>query len=252
MDQHSPSAPATPEFNSDLTLDATPSPQAGLDPEAAVAASAEPREPHVVITIGRQFGSGGRELGRMIAEAFGYDYYDKELLSQAAERAGMSREFFEKNDERFPSFLSGVFSFAFGFTPGNYYAGTTSISDDSLYRAQSDFIQSLADRGPCVIVGRSADYVLREHPRRVSIFVHCPMEERVRRIVSRSPELTPEKARAKAEKINRLRSSYYNFYTDKTWGAAESYDLSIDTSLLPMQDIVEVVRTYVKRRFRME
>ncbi len=205
--------------------------------------------PQVVITIGRQFGSGGRELGMHLAEAFGFKYYDKELLSEAAKRAGMSPEFFERNDERFPTFLNGLFSFAFGMTPSNFYAGSTSISDDNLYRAQSDFIRSLADSESCVIVGRSSDYVLRDHPRTVNIFVHAHMDDCVDRILRRDSGMTREKARARAEKVNRLRSNYYNFYTDKTWGAADSYDLTINTSLLTMPQIVEVVRTYINQRF---
>ena len=153
---------------------------------------------HVTITVGRQFGSGGREIGRRLADAFGFRYYDKELLHEAAQRAGVSAEFFEKNDERFPSFLNGIFSFAFGMSPSNIYAGSTSISDDSLYRAQSDFIHSLAETGSCVIVGRSSDYVLRDHPRTVNLFVHAPMERCVDLIVARDPSLSRETARARA------------------------------------------------------
>ncbi len=204
----------------------------------------------IVITIGRQFGSGGRELGRKLADRLGYDYYDKELLREAARHAGVSEEFFARNDERFPSFLNGVFSFAFGLSTVNCYAGSTSISDDSLYRAQSDFIHSLADKKPCVIVGRTSDYVLRDHSRLVNLFVHAPIEARVSRIMSRSDsDMTPEKARAKAAKVNKLRASYYNFYTDKTWGDAASYDLSLDTSLMPMDELVEVIVEYLRRRF---
>lgn len=211
--------------------------------------SSEKKSPGIAITIGRQFGSGGRELGIRLANALGFKYYDKELLSEAAKRAGVSTEFFERNDERVPSFLNGLFSFAFGLAPANYYAGSTSISDDSLYRAQSDFIQSLANKGSCVIVGRSADYVLRDHPAVVNLFVHAPMEDCIARIMRRDPSLTREKARAKAEKVNRLRANYYNFYTDKTWGAAASYDLTLDTSLLPMNQIVALVCNYIALRF---
>lgn len=101
----------------------------------------------------------------------------------------------------------------------NCYAGSTSISDDSLYRAQSDFIHSLAEKEPCIIVGRTADYVLRDHGKLVNIFVHAPAEKCAARIMAREEEnLTEEKARAKANKINKLRANYYNFYTDKTWG----------------------------------
>lgn len=203
----------------------------------------------LVITIGRQFGSGGRELGKRLAKALNYGYYDKELLNEAAKRAGVSAEFFEKKDERFPTFLNGLFSFSLGFNPINYYAGSTSISDDSLYRAQSDFIHSLAERESCVIVGRTADYVLRDHRMTINLFVHAPMEHCVARIMSRDSNLTSDKARAKAERINKLRANYYNFYTDKTWGAASSYDLTIDTSLMSPDDIVAVIVDYAHRRF---
>lgn len=210
-----------------------------------------PEKNNIVVTIGRQFGSGGRELGRKLAQRLGAKYYDKELLSEAARRAGMSEEFFERNDERFPSFINGIFSFAFGYNSVNCYAGSTSISDDSIYRAQSDFIRSLANTESCVIVGRTADYVLRDHPRTINIFVHAPEDACIDRIVSRDidSETSRDKARAKARRINKLRANYYNFYTDKTWGAASSYDLCFDTSLMAMDDIVEVIASYIARRF---
>lgn len=205
---------------------------------------------NIVVTIGRQFGSGGRELGRKLADRMAISYYDKELLSQAAKRAGVSQEFFEKADERFPKFLSGIYAFSHGMNPLNAYAGTTSISGDSLYRAQSDFIHQLAQESSCIIVGRTADYVLRDHPNVVNIFVHAPVEECVKRITARAgDESNADKARAKFHKINKLRASYYNFYTDKTWGAASSYHLTFDTSLLSIDNIVEVVVDYINRRF---
>lgn len=204
----------------------------------------------IIITVGRQFGSGGRVLGRKLADRLGFGYYDKELLAQAARQAGVGEEFFERNDERFPSFINGLFSFAMGLNNVNVYAGSTSISGDSLYRAQSDFIHSLAEKESCVIVGRTADYVLRDHPRTVNIFVHAPLDECARRIMGRDADApTLEKARSKATKINKLRANYYNFYTDKEWGAAGSYDLCIDTSKMPMEQVVEVIVDYLRRRF---
>lgn len=208
--------------------------------------------PAIVITIGRQFGSGGRELGRKLAERLGIKYYDKELLIEAAKRAGVSEEFFEKKDERFPTFVNGLFSFTFGYgaMSSASYSGANSISDDSLYRAQSDFIHSLADENSCVIVGRTADYVLRDHPGLVNIFVHAPAEVCARRIMARDPECTTiEKAKQKAHRMNKLRASYYNFYTDRTWGQASTYHLSVDTSLMPMESIVEMVCDYIRLRF---
>jgi cytidylate kinase len=209
---------------------------------------AKTTDKNFVITIGRQFGSGGRELGKLLATKMGIAYYDKELLHEAARRAGVSQEFFEKSDERFPTFLSGVLSFSMGFNPVSCYSGSTSISDDSVYRSQSDFINALASKESCVIVGRTADYVLRDHPRCINIFVHAPIEERVRRIMRRGDRKTPEQAKSLAEKTNKLRAAYYNFYTDKRWGDAASYDLTIDSSLMPMDAIAAVVQTYVEQR----
>ena len=205
--------------------------------------------PQYVITVGRQFGSGGRELGRRLADRLGIAYYDKELLLEAARQSGVNPEFFERSDERFPSFLSGLFSFALGYHPFNLYSGGSSISDDSIYKAQSDFIRTLGSEKSCVIVGRTADYVLRDHPRLVSVFVHAPMEECVKRIMRRGDFESEDKARAHAQKVNRLRAEYYNFYTDRTWGAASSYDLTINTGLLPMDDIVEIIADFAARRF---
>lgn len=203
----------------------------------------------IAITIGRQFGSGGREIGKKLADEFKFGYYDRELLHAASLNSGVAEQFYEKNDERTPTYLHGIFSFAHGLTPPNIYSGTTSISHDSIHRSKSDIIRQIAERESCVIVGRTADYVLRDHPRHLSLFVHAPIEVCIDRIVSRDPSLTREKARAKAEKVNRLRANYYNFYTDKRWGAAGSYDLSLDTSRLSPDDIVVIVKEYLKRRF---
>ncbi len=202
-----------------------------------------------VITIGRQFGSGGRELGRLIAEKLSIAFYDKELLLQAAKNAGVSVDFFERNDEKFPKFLSGMFSFTMGYSPYNAYSGSSSISDDNLYRVQSELIHSLAQKHSCVIVGRSADYVLRDFPRCINIFVHAPIEARIARIMRRGDCSTPEKARELAGKTNKLRASYYNFYTDKTWGDAASYHLTIDSSSMPIDSVAELVCSYVRARF---
>lgn len=202
-----------------------------------------------VITIGRQFGSGGRELGRLVAEKLGIAFYDKELLMQAAEQTGVSVDLFERNDEKFPKFLSGMFSFTMGYSPYSIFTGQSTISDDSLYRAQSELIRALAQERSCVIVGRSADYVLRDFPRRVSVFVHAPIEARIERIMARGECDSRDKARALAEKADKLRAGYYNFYTDRTWGAAASYHLAIDSGSLAIGDAAELVSAYVRLRF---
>lgn len=209
-------------------------------------------ECNYVITIGRQFGSGGRELGKMLAERFGTEYYDKKLLAEAAQRAGMSREVFERHDERVPNLMGSSLTFTMGYGQLPWYNGTAMMTD-SIYNSLSDVITGLADTRPCVIVGRSADYVLRDHAvPRVSLFVHAPMEERVKRIMKRADKVEEKAARTLAEKTDKLRAAYYNFYTDKRWGDAASYDLTFDSSLMPMEQICEVIATYMRLRFGIE
>ena len=202
------------------------------------------------ITIGRQFGSGGRQIGQAIANALGIQYYDKELLHEAARHFSMNPELFEKNDEKAPSFFYGGFlSLNMGYSSYSLYPPTgSSVSDDAIYRAQSDVIRSISDRHSCVIVGRSADYALRGRDNVINIFVHAPIEERVKRIMERGDAATPEQARQLAEKRDKLRASFYNFYTDKRWGSAASYDLTFDSSLLRLDDIVAMVKQYVEMR----
>ena len=208
----------------------------------------DPQAPYV-ITIGRSFGSGGRALGSILARKLGIEYYDKELLLQAAAKAGMSPEYFEKNDERMPGFLSAFYPFSSGMSPLTWYTGPTAISADGIYRSQCDFIRELAASRPCIIVGRSADYVLRDHPNTVNVFVHAPVEDCVRRILERGECVTPEDARAMVEKTNKLRANYYNFYTDKRWGHAASYDLTFDSSRLPLETIADLIIAYLRARF---
>lgn len=207
------------------------------------------KDKNFVITIGRQFGSGGRELGKLLASTFGIEYYDKELLQEAAKQAGMSPEFFAQSDERAPSFLIGMFAIGTGYNPASCYSCSSSLTGDSVYCAQSEFIRKIAEEKSCVIVGRSADYVLREHPCCLKIFVHSSEEDCIARIMRRGDKPTPEQARTIAHKTNKLRANYYNFYTDKKWGDATSYDLTLNTSLLKMEDAVAIIAEYIRRRF---
>lgn len=202
------------------------------------------------ITIGRQFGSGGRLIGQALAKDLGIEYYDKALLVEAARHAGMSTELFERKDEKAPSFFGGIMSLNMGYSTYSMYPGGSSISDDALYRAQSDVIRSLADRSSCVIVGRSADYALRDRKNVINVFIHAPIEERVRRIMERGDAATPEQARQIAEKNNKLRAAYYNFYTDKKWGHASSYDLTIDSSRITIDQAVELIRHFIELRLK--
>ncbi len=206
------------------------------------------KDKRFVITVGRTFGSGGRVLGRMLAERLGIGFYDKRLLLEAARQAGLAPELFERNDERMPRFISGVFSFAHGYNPMAWYSDPTSISSDAIYKAQCDYIREVAARESCVIVGRTADYVLRDAPNVVNIFVHAPEAACVSRILERHDALTPDEARTLARRANKLRAAFYNFYTDKVWGDARSYDLTIDSSALPMERAADLVAAYLRMR----
>lgn len=205
------------------------------------------RNDNFVVTVGRQMGSGGRELGRKLAERLGVEFYDKKLLLDAARKSGLVPEIFERDDERSPSLFAGGFSMGMGFFGGGHFAGGY-MNDDVVYRAQSDVIRELGATKSCVIVGRTADYVLRDHPRCINIFVHAPEEECIKRLLSRGDKGSEAEARTMCRKINKLRANYYNFYTDRTWGAAPTYDLTIDSSLLPMDEVVDIVADYIRRR----
>lgn len=200
-----------------------------------------------VITIGRSFGSGGRALGKLIADRLGIGFYDKKLLVKAAEKAGYNIEYFEKNDERAPKVMGGIIPFSMGFYPMSWI-GDNPCASDNIYKAQCDFIHELAATEPCVIVGRSADYILRDVENVVNIFVHAPLQECAKRIVERLDSTTTDQAIALAERTNKLRANFYNFYTDKRWGAAESYDLTLDSSKLPLEELADYVIDYVRRR----
>ncbi len=202
-----------------------------------------------VITIGRQMGSGGRMLGRIIADRLGIAFYDKELLMQAAQEAGLSPEFFERNDERRPQFVSGLLSFNMGLSPITWFDNGANISDDALYKAQCDFIHRIAAEGPCVIVGRSADYVLRDLPNVINLFVHANPDDCARRVLERDPRgRTLEQCRSFCEKTNKLRANFYNFYTDKRWGDAAGYDLCFNSSTLSLDHIADLAIEYLRRR----
>lgn len=204
---------------------------------------------NLVITIGRQFGSGGREVGKRLAELFGIDYFDKELINEAAKESGLSPEFFEKADEKAPRSLRNFFTVV--WTPfGSSFGSDGSLNNETIFKYQSDVIINITNTKPCVIVGRCADYILRNCPSCVSVFIHAPLKNRIDRIISRSGEdMTPEEAAELAEKKNKMRQNYYNFFTDKEWGAAASYDLSIDSSILGCEGTALFVKEFIEKKF---
>lgn len=197
----------------------------------------------IIVTIGRQFGSGGREIGKLLAERLGIAFYDKELLALAAEKSGLSHELFENNDERPINSLLyslSVNPYAMGHVPG----AEQMPMPQKLFLAQFDTIKSLAAQGSCVFVGRCADYVLREDPDCVNIFIHAPLEVRIQRVKQRL-ELSSEESRNAILKTDKKRAAYYNSYADRKWGATDNYHLAFDSSRLPPERAVGLVLSYL-------
>ena len=200
-----------------------------------------------VIAIGRQFGSGGREVGQRVAQLLDIDYFDKQLLLEASKASGINAEMFEAADERTPKFFPSLWPLNLAMA-GSTFMSDAAMSDESIYKDQCQVMKDLVDRKSCVIVGRTADYVLRGYCPIVSVFLHAPIDNRVERIIERGDCETREAAEKRSYKMNKLRAEYYNFYTDKLWGHAESYDLSIDSSLLGIEGTAQFIVDYVKRR----
>lgn len=198
-----------------------------------------------IVTIGRQMGSGGREIGRKLAELLGVEFYDKRLLLDAAKKSGLLPEILERDDERSPSLFGGTM---LGYSLLGLGQMSGYIGDDSVYRAQSDMIRELGATKSCVIVGRTADYVLREHPRCINIFIHAPESQCVKRLMNRGERASESEARALVRKINKLRAGYYNFYTDRSWGAATTYDLTVNSAMMPTDALAALLADYVRLR----
>ena len=200
----------------------------------------------IVISIGRQFGSGGRIIGKALAEKLNIDYYDNELLVLAAKQNGLAPEFFESNDE----ISNSLFGFASNILD-NIGLGTFTnnmLSGDTLFQMQSETIKKLASEKSCIIVGRCSDYILRDNPNCVSIFLHASEEERAKRIANRM-NISEEEALAKLVEADKKRASYYNFYSNKTWGESKTYDLSINVSKLGIEGTLNFILDYLKMRF---
>lgn len=204
------------------------------------------RQP-IVIVIGRQFGSGGRHIGKGIASRLGIAYYDKALLSEAAESLGFSPEIFMAADEKKPSPFRSLLQATYGIGD-NFH--TSSISAEKLYRVQSDVIRKICEKKSCVIVGRTADHVMRDHPGLVSVFIHAPLDARVAKIVEREECRDPAEAAEMARKRDRDRESYYNYFTGRHWGRASNYHLTLDSSTLSEKDAIDLIVAFTKARMK--
>ncbi|MDO5400381.1 MAG: cytidylate kinase-like family protein [Eubacteriales bacterium] len=196
-----------------------------------------------IITISREFGSGGRTVGRMVAERLGIPFYDKELVEQVALESGFASKFVEENGEHSPG--SSLFSYAFASqgVPGVMNGLSTA---DFLWNIQCSVILQLAEKGPCVIVGRNADYILKDRPDALHVYVFADEPFRAERIVRLygESEKSPETRLREKDKRRRLN---YQHYTGRTWGQAQNYDICLDTGVLGVEQCVDIVCGIVEK-----
>lgn len=199
------------------------------------------------INIGRQLGSGGRIIGKKLASELNISFYDKELIRIASQESGLGKEIFEQADEKEShSLLGGLFglrtSLIDEINVNNY------LCNETLFKIQSDVIRELAEQKSCLFVGRCADYVLHENPRCVNVFISANIEDRVKRIAE-IQQLSESKAKDFIEKMDKKRAGYYNYYSNKVWGAAESYHICINSSALGIEGTVTLIQQFVKQKF---
>ena len=193
----------------------------------------------MIITIGRQHGSSGREIARLLAEKLNYKCYDKEIVDEAANHSDFSRDLIAAFDEKRMS--------AFILHAGGYGLNENFRLNMQVVSAQFEAMRNIADKGNCIFVGRCADYILRDHDDLVSVFILGDMDERLK-CLERRQGLDEAEARKKIKEVDKDRSSFYRYYSDQTWGDAQNYDMCINSSKLGVEGTVQVILDYIKVR----
>ncbi len=202
---------------------------------------------NTIITIGREYGSGGREIGRLVAAKLDVPFYDKEILTRAAQESGLCKEIFERHDEK--ASMSGMLT---GSTSPVMHMGTATVGlqmplNQRVFLAQFDAINRIASEGPCVIVGRCADYVLKDLPNVTHVFLYASTEKRIERIM-RVEGVDCERARELIRKTDKQRRNYYNFFADGNWGLRSNYDLMIRTDGRAPADIADAIIAFASKK----
>lgn len=198
-----------------------------------------------VITIGRQFGSGGREIGIRLAKELNIPFYDKELLQKAAQESGLCEKIFDNFDEKPKSVLYSIAMDSYMFAVPGTSAGES--LEQQVYLATYNTIRRIADQGPCVIIGRCADYALADHPNALKLFVSAPLEVRLKNVEKRE-NLSTDKAKALITRTDKRRSAYYEYYSSQKWGSVESYDFCLDSSVFGIDGSVELIKHIVEMK----
>ena len=196
-----------------------------------------------IINIGRQLGSGGRQIGQLLAKRLDIAFYDKELITLASKQSGLAKEVFEKADEKkrftLTGGLLGLKTSVLDEDFSNNY-----LWNEMLFKIQSDVIRDLAHEKSCIFVGRCADYILRDHPRALNVFISAEEGDRIKRVMDYY-ELTEKKALELIGKTDKKRAGYYNYYSNKQWGAAESYHLCINSSVLGIEATTGFIESFL-------
>ena len=204
---------------------------------------------NLIITIGRQLGSGGKEIAEKLGERLNIKVYDKTLLEVAAKESGLDAAIFETADEQeHSSFFGGLFSIHGSM--GDYMPMSNCIENDNLFEIQSETIRGLAERESCIIVGRCAEYVLRDYPDMISIFITANNDDRISRTME-IENLEREKAVEFIEKGDKRRRSYHDYYASTHWGEARSYDICVNSSKLGINGTIELLYNLIKSRFEL-
>ncbi|MCI5891938.1 MAG: cytidylate kinase-like family protein [Clostridiales bacterium] len=201
-----------------------------------------------VITVGRQFGSGGRKIAKKVADLLGIEFYDKSLIALAAKESGLSENLFDGIDEKPTNSL--LYSLVMGLQSdrGNFYRYGDILNSDSIFRIQSQVIQDLVKDKSCVIVGRCSDYVLRENKNVVNVFIHADQEFKLERVM-RIYKQTEKEALDTMRKTDKKRSNYYNFYTNQEWGNVTNYHIALNSAFLGIDDTAKIICDYIKMKF---
>ena len=195
-----------------------------------------------IITIGRQFGSGGKEVGIRVAKELGIPFYDKELLQEAARKSGLCQKIFENFDERPKSLLYAIAMDAYPLG----FSGTAGESlEQQVHLAIFKTIRNIAAEGPCVIIGRCADYALADYPNVVSVFITADEDVKIKTLMERH-KITESQAKDLMIKTDKKRSSYYNYYSSKRWGDSKSYDLCMNSSKIGYDGVVKMIQEFAK------
>ena len=201
----------------------------------------------LIITIARQYGSGGREIGEIVAEKLGIPIYDKEIITEVAARSNLSEEVIKKTDESATNSLLYTLAMGSNIVGTTMHFGYKMPLNDKLFILQSDIIRDYAEAGSCVIIGRCSDYVLRDEESILRIFVYGDLDHRKARVEERHPELKSSQIIDTINKTDKRRSTYYNFYTGNKWGKYDNYDLAINSSTLGIEGTAEMIYTIAKK-----